>query len=175
MAIWSLRLVIAAAAAFGIGAAAADEAPRLFLAPGGLEVAPVSGAPVLAGFGDTEMFDARKTAIKAWGKPAEEGRMEECGAGPLDFARFGNDVTLHFQDGTFVGWSAGSDSTATLPQGAGVGSSLTEIEAAAGTLETFESSLGREFAAGEVFGIASGPGTDARVELFWSGVSCIFR
>ena len=41
--------------------------------------------------------------------------------------------------------------------------------------EVFESTLGTEFAAGEIFGILDGTGKSARVTHLWAGASCNMR
>ena len=46
---------------------------------------------------------------------------------------------------------------------------------AAYTVEVFESSLGTEFAAGDLSGILTADARDATVENLWAGATCIFR
>ncbi|AEQ50570.1 hypothetical protein [Pelagibacterium halotolerans] len=152
----------------------AQESLTLYLAPGGLEA---NGADesVPIDMDVTSQTDTVKSATKLWGEPDEHGRMEECGAGPIDFARFGNGVTLHFQNETFVGWLASNTSSASFANGLGVGAPVMDVEAVAGPVETFESTLGYEFAGENLFGIADGQGTKAEIEVLWSGISCVFR
>jgi hypothetical protein len=157
-----------------IAAGWAQESPMLYLAPGGLD-AEVAGAEIGVSMDTTSEPDTVKSATKLWGDPIEQGRMEECGAGPIDFARFGNGVTLHFQNQTFVGWSTSSESSATFANGLAIGAPVVDIEPVAGPVETFESSLGYEFGGDNLFGIANGPGTKAEIEVLWSGISCVFR
>ncbi|MEQ8446054.1 MAG: hypothetical protein RIB57_09225 [Pelagibacterium sp.] len=152
----------------------AQDGAALYLAPGGL-VAEAAGVEISIGMVTTSEADTVKSATKLWGDPAEQGRMEECGAGPIDFARFGNDVILHFQDETFVGWSASAESSASFANGLAIGVPVMKLEAMAGPVETFESSLGYEFAGENLFGVAAGPGTKAEIEVLWSGISCVFR
>lgn len=176
MAFSGLRVIIVALAAlWGIGAAAAD-AIELYLAPGGLEVVAQDGPPsIFIPVDGTSQSDIVKVATKIWGRPFAHITMEECGAGPIDAVRFENGVDLRFQEDVFVGWATGRDTEARFASGVGQGSAVAELDAIAGSVEVFESTIGHEFAAGNVFGTASGPGTGATIEMLWSGVSCIFR
>lgn len=160
--------------AMPMGAGWAQESPALYLASGGLDAQMAYGS-VHIGMNAANRTDTVKSARKLWGDALEQGRMEECGAGPIDFARFGNGVTLHFQDETFVGWSASAESSAGFANGLAVGTPVIDIEALVGPVETFESTLGHEFGGKNLFGVADGPGTRARIEVLWSGTSCVFR
>ena len=151
-----------------------DDTVPLYLAPGGLEAAGPDGPRVFA-MGDTGRTDIIAVASAAWGEPLDEYSMEECGYGEMEFAEFGSGVTLAFDGDAFIGWMTEPDAGARFENGTGAGSPVIDIETVAGPVETFESSIGHEFAADNVFGIASGPGTNATVEMLWSGVSCIFR
>ncbi|WP_339643923.1 hypothetical protein [uncultured Pelagibacterium sp.] len=168
------RLAWMVVLAMPMGVGWAQESPTLYLAPGGLD-AEMAYDSVHIGMNVTSRTDTVKSAIKLWGGALEQGRMEECGAGPIDFARFGNGVTLHFQDETFVGWSASAESSASFANGLTIGAPVIGIEAVAGPVETFESTLGHEFGGENLFGIADGPGTKAKIEVLWSGMSCVFR
>ena len=104
----------------------AEAGPLLNLTPDGL-------ALVDAGRGTSRALDfgldqvmARQAVTAARGAPTEEGANPECGAGPLDFARFAGDLTLWFQDGKFAGWALGPKGAADLrtASGLGVGSTL---------------------------------------------------
>ena len=101
----------------------------------------------------------------------------ECGAGPMTFADWGDGLQLHFQDGALVGWSAGQGTPrgfATLT-GIGVGSTLIDLRTAHRGVEVAVNSLGPEFGADDVYGLASGTGPTDRVTHLWAGVSCNFR
>lgn len=160
--------------AMPMGMGWAQKSPMLYLAPGGLNAETAYGA-VHIGMETTSQTDTVKSATKLWGEALEQGRMEECGAGPIDYARFSNGVTLHFQDEIFVGWSTSNASSAGFANGLTIGAPVIDIEAVAGPVETFESTLGNEFGAEDLFGIADGPGTRAKIEVLWSGISCVFR
>ncbi len=115
------------------------------------------------------------TALAARGA-AETGTNGECGAGPLDFATWADGLTLWFQDGVLAGWAlnGAAEGAASTAAGIAPGSSRAELESAyAVTVE--QTSLGTEFAAGELFGIIEGDGPEGRVSAMWAGVSCNFR
>lgn len=170
-----LRLILVMLTVLLPNGAAAGGAMELHLAPGGLEAIGTGGFAIFLPMEETSQAEALKAATRFWQPPVAQGTMEECGAGPIDFAIFGNGMTLHFQDGAFVGWATAPGAEARFADGRGIGSKVADIETVAGPVEAFESSIGNEFAADDVFGIASGPGTNATVEMLWSGVSCIFR
>ena len=107
------------------------------------------------------------------GPPAERSTNEECGAGPLAFAEWPDDLQLVFQEGRFVGWWV-DDPGLTTMSGVGVGSSLDQLKAAYAA-EVGESTLGPEFSAGGLGGLLSGRGPAARVTVLWAGVICAFR
>lgn len=109
------------------------------------------------------------------GKP-ETGQNGECGAGPLDFANWPDGFGLFFQNDKFVGWNLNSSGkpAVTTASGIGVGSSRAELESAYAA-KISETSLGTEFAAGELYGILDGPGQSATITNMWGGLSCNFR
>ncbi len=106
----------------------------------------------------------------------ETGRNEECEAGPLDYARWPDSLTLYGQDGKFAGWFADRGGAGTLATASGVGPGTTrqDLEAAYET-EVFESTLGTEFAAGELYGLLDSPHLDSPITALWAGTSCNFR
>lgn len=101
----------------------------------------------------------------------------ECGAGPMIFADWGDGLQFHFQDGALVGWSAARNTPrafATLT-GIGVGSPLIDLRTAHPGIKVEVTTLGAEFEADGVHGLASGTGPVDRVTVLWGGVSCYFR
>ena len=143
----------------------------LYLAPNGLETAR-SG---FLAMDVTSRSAIIEVASAAWGTPLSEYSMEECGYGEMEFAEFESGVTLAFDGDAFIGWMTEPDAKARFANGIGAGSPVAELNTIGGPIEAFESSIGHEFAAGAVFGVAAGPGTNAPIEMLWSGVSCIFR
>lgn len=114
-------------------------------------------------------------ALAYRGKPAT-GRNEECGAGPLDYAQWEDSLTLYGQGGQFVGWFIDSRAEGRISTAAGVGPGTTrqDLEAAYAA-EVFESTLGTEFAAGNLSGVLDSPHPDSPVSALWAGTSCNFR
>ena len=102
---------------------------------------------------------------------------DECGAGPVQFARWDDDLTLAFQDGKFAGWWAGEKAPAgfSTVQDIHVGSTLAEVRAAWPDVEVMNDSIGPEFASADIFGTLTGTTASARVTALWAGVSCVFR
>ncbi|MEO8795185.1 MAG: hypothetical protein ABI390_06925 [Daejeonella sp.] len=120
------------------------------------------------------------------GEPNSVGINTECGAGPLKMATWPNGLTLVFSEKKkgngewlFAGWFAGKpsgngDKPITMA-GVGVGSTLEELESAYVTTVT-KTTLGQEFAVKSGFyGILSGTGKKAKIDVMWSGTSCNFR
>lgn len=110
------------------------------------------------------------------GEAPTRSRNAECGAGPLDFAAWGDGLQLAFQAERFVGWSVdGATATHRTPEGVSVGQTLAQARTAWPTLQVTEDTIGPEFAAGDYFGTLSGLTDAARIKSLWAGVSCIFR
>ena len=107
------------------------------------------------------------------GKP-ETGQNGECGAGPLDFANWANGFGLFFQQGKLVGWNLIPGGDVTTASGIGPGSSRADLEGPYAA-KISETSLGAEFAAGELYGLLDGKGPSAKITYLWGGVSCNFR
>jgi len=114
------------------------------------------------------------------GMDPQRGHNAECGAGPLDMATWKDGLSVMLQGGRFVGWSVSpreaeiGDSSLTTIAGIGIGSTRRELEAAYTALVR-ETTLGQEFAAGDVFGVLDGAGPSARIIALWAGESCNFR
>lgn len=153
-------------------------------------VDPKSGATRPLGFGVSEA--QLKLVSERLKGPAEVGRAEECGAGPLAFLRWDDGLTLYSLDGLFAGWSLdetgapaavpakagakGAKAAARLTtiSGIGIGSTRAQL------LDVYDAkieqtTLGTEFNAAGLSGILDGTGAKARVTNLWSGVNCVFR
>lgn len=136
-------------------------------------VAPDSGRTRPIPFGTSRVDTLAALATR--GTPAT-GTNSECGAGPLAWARYADGLTLNFQDDRFAGWSVdrSAGGRVTTMAGIGPGSTRTALESAyAITLP--DSTLGTEFAAGDLGGLLDGPGPNARITDLWAGVTCQFR
>jgi hypothetical protein len=124
-------------------------------------------------FGSDQQL-TRDTVVKALGAPVEEAPQPECPPGPADQSRF-DEITLTFQDGTFVGWSAGRGSPLTTGDGIGVGSTLAELRDAFADVEFVDSTLGVEVIAGDYDMILSDETDEGQVDSMLAGVNCVFR
>jgi hypothetical protein len=173
---------LAAAAPANAAAPAAAPAPQagleLRLGGGGL----LAGQPGLHpsstyafGLPRAEIV-AAVAAIRGPATGEEENR--ECGAGPMQFTRFGT-LRLNFQEGRWVGWDL--DGPAASPPlatewGLGIGSVRSELDN--GDLDAArveQSTLGTEFSVSDVSGLLSGTGPNATVTHLWAGTDCAFR
>jgi hypothetical protein len=124
-------------------------------------------APALT-FGMPEEV-AVAAASTAFGTPSPREHNAECGEGPMDFVRYG-DLQLGFQEGKFAGWSLGGKSPGLRTAG---GITIGTPRSALGKIAVDEqSSLGPEFAVGEVGGVL---GEDDKVVALWAGLPCQFR
>ncbi|HEY0022362.1 MAG TPA: hypothetical protein VGB24_05610 [Longimicrobium sp.] len=142
------------------------------LAPDGLTLG--AGAPKRLVFGAPQA-GVLADVNAALGEPKEQGNQEECPAGPLYQASYEPGLQVVFQDGAFVGWFAREGSRFRTAQGIGPGSTVGELKKAYPSTTVEESSLGHEFAAGELYGVVTGPSDTATVEVMFAGTNCIFR
>lgn len=92
----------------------------------------------------------------------------ECGAGPVTAATWEDGLTLNFQDGQFVGW-VNTDRDLAVAGGFRAGMPRLSMP----QVSFQETSLGTEFARGDVYGLL-GEG-DETVRLLWAGTTCFFR
>lgn len=119
--------------------------------------------------------------------PAEKGRAEECGAGPLAYLSWNDGLTLYALDGLFAGWALdetgapaakGKDGEPapklTTISGIGIGSTRAQLLGAYDA-KIEQTTLGTEFNAAGLSGILDGTGAKAKVTNLWSGVNCVFR
>lgn len=164
----------AAASSPAVPAAAPAASPALAIEGEGLRLFdPATGASRPLPFGTP--WDQVLAALAFRGEPMT-GRNEECGAGPLEYARWEDSLTLYGQDGAFVGWFADRGAEGRISTAAGVGPGTTRQDLqAAYAAEVFESTLGTEFAAGGLFGVLDSPHLDSPVTAMWAGTSCNFR
>lgn len=115
------------------------------------------------------------------GDPAQRGVNTDCGAGALDIATWNDGLAVLGQDGRFAGWSldgagaqGSSGSDLTTVGGIGLGSTRRALESLH-AVQVGESSLGTEFAAGDLYGLLASDAADAAIVHLWAGTSCIFR
>lgn len=106
---------------------------------------------------------------------SEEGRLEECGEGPVDFVAFGPGLTAYFQNGVLSGWAARKDESLGTMTGVRVGMTRADLEQADRAVTIERSTLGEEFTSEGVSGLLDGSEPTARVETIWDGTACVFR
>jgi len=170
----------------GAEAGAAQHPPVMSLDGEGLRlVDPDSGATRPLAFGVP--LDQLKLVTEKLKGPAEAGRAEECGAGPLAYLSWKDGLTLYALDGLFAGWALdAADSPAakgkdgkpvpklTTISGIGIGSTRADLLGAYDA-KIEQTTLGTEFNAAGLSGILDGTGAKAKVTNLWSGVNCVFR
>ena len=106
-------------------------------------------------------------------------RLDECGAGPMEFAAYGP-LKLNFLDGKFVGWFAETGSDAVTVDGFTLGISLRDIRSERAATRIAASTLDGEFeySSGDgntIGGFLKGSGDGAVVTSLFAGVNCFFR
>lgn len=157
-------------------ATATNDLPEITLVPDGIIlVGAIEGrgtATVLA-FGT-----ARKTVLDVLAidfPPPDLTRNEECGAGPMDFARFGG-LTLNFQGDRLVGWFARPAANLVTADGIRPGDAMAQLRTGR-TVTMAQGTLEGEFSyAAETGGTIGGAaGADGRVASLHAGVNCFFR
>ena len=119
---------------------------------------------------------AAVAAMRGWETQSEANG--ECGAGPMEFTRFGK-LTLNFQNGRFVGWSLeGPRGSEPIEEeyGLGIGTPRAEVAAIDSDEVRFETTArGVEFDAGGIHGLLSSNAPDATVTALWAGTNCQYR
>ena len=150
----------------------APGAPGIVLAPDGLQVTG-GAAPAKIAFGGPQA----RVLVEAGavlGAPQNGGMQEECPAGPLYQTTFSG-LQLVFQDSAFVGWAAQTGSPLRTAEGVGPGSTLAQIRAAYPAATVDQTSLGTEFAAGDLYGVFTDSTASSPLEIMFAGINCIFR
>lgn len=164
------------------------------VAPGTGLTAPVAGGAALAVDGEGLRLINRESGSATalpFGAPADtvlgplerlrgaasRGTNEDCGAGPVQYASWGDGLSVVIQNGRFEGWgldgrARGAISTAS---GIGPGSSRAELDAAYGDVKVSRTSLGQEFSAGGFSGVIDGSTAGSRITDMWAGVNCVAR
>jgi hypothetical protein len=111
---------------------------------------------------------------------AETGTNRECRAGPLEFARWPDGLTLYAQAGKFAGWaldgrSAGTGAAGGISTAAGIGPGRTRADLdKAYSPAISQTDLGTEFSTGGLSGVLDGPDQTAQIIALWAGTSCNF-
>ena len=136
--------------------------------------------------GKTEEFvlgasrtDVDAAAERTFGSPDERTELAECGAGPMEFSRYGP-LTLNFQDGKLVGWFAREGTQVVTSDGIRPGARFRDLKVARSARMIAGSTLEGEFdylaADGQpIRGFVKGEGRDAKIDSLYAGVNCFFR
>lgn len=117
-------------------------------------------------------------AARVFGAP-ENSRNDECGAGPMEFARYGP-ITLNFQDGELVGWMAREGEGVLTSDSVMPGKPMRDLKIARSARMIENSTLDGEFeylaADGRpIRGFVEGEGRDAKIASLYAGQNCFFR
>lgn len=155
---------------------AASEQPKLAVESGGLRwFLPPNGSARPLAFGAPEA-DVLASLERVRG-PAGKGVNQDCGAGPVQYANWPDGLSLVFQNGSFAGWGLDLRASGGLATADGVGPGTTRsvLTDSFGSVTFQNTSLGTEFAAGDIFGLLDGTGPEAKVTHMWAGVSCVAR
>lgn len=120
----------------------------------------------------TPFHTTMHTLVAIFGHEVAVGFPQECGEGPLVSAAFQGQIGLMFQEDRLAGWILIDDDALSTATGLHVGSPRSAL-VAEGPISYFDSGIGTEFGAGDLFGLMSEAG-DA-VQGIWSGATCIFR
>lgn len=166
---------VAAPEAPVVNAATPAARPLLNLASDGLSlVDPESGSTRHVEFG-TAQYQTTQMIGSALGNFTGQAENPECGAGPLTSFDYPGGLTLFFQEGKFAGWDLDGQGGYSTANGIAIGTTRTELGESGSEVTVEESSIGHEFAAGELYGLLSDPGATGKVTNLWAGTTCIFR
>jgi hypothetical protein len=119
-----------------------------------------------------------RVATRWFGRPETSGN-KECGAGPMEFARYGP-LTLNFAQGRFAGWLAKEGPQVVTADGIAPGKMMRDLKVARAARMIPDSTLEGEFeyvaADGKpIGGFVKGAGRDARIVNLYAGTNCFFR
>ena len=114
-----------------------------------------------------------------WLAQPEISANGECGAGPMEFTRYGP-LTLNFAQGKFVGWLAEEGPQVVTADGIAPGKMMRDLKVARAARMIPGSTLEGEFeyvaADGKpIGGFVKGAGRDARIVSLYAGTNCFFR
>ena len=148
-------------------------APGLSLDADGLTILdPDAGETVLLSFGEQQ--GPVIAGLEAVLGPADETNdgNQECGNGQAAVASWDDRLFVDFDsDGAFLSWVTRPGSDLTTSDDVGLGSMVSEL----GDATFVESTLGNEFEAGDLGGLASEATPSGIIEQLWAGSICAFR
>ena len=192
-----LRMGVLAAALLAAGChdGAADRAPANAAASKATPAKPQAANRAVLDFegvifnspaGKTQEFNfgVSRTEIEAvaarmFGEADDRSTNGECGAGPMEFTRYGP-LTLNYQNGKLVGWFAKEGPQVVTTDGIKPGSFVRDLKVTRSVRMIADSTLEGEFdylaADGHpIGGFAKGDGRDAKIDSLYAGVNCFFR
>lgn len=99
----------------------------------------------------------------------------DCPTGPVVNVSRSDGLALTYRGDRLIGWQS-TDNNLRTAEGVMVGMSRAEAKAAYGDrIQSMESTIGDEMAAGEVGFLLGGPGDDARIDAIYAGENCFAR
>ena len=140
----------------------------------GLRIFDAAGAARALPFETPQATVIAAVAASVGGAAPEVTTNSECGAGPVQFARFANGLQLAFQDSKFAGWTLDQESLSTV-DGVEVGMSRAALSANRTVEMQEDSTLGAEFSAGDISGFFASTAADSPVTSLYAGLTCFFR
>jgi len=186
------RAAIAAAALLVLaacGSEPSDEAQQEAASAGEISADAVrlNGEGLSAG-GEKFFFNAGRSEVgtaleNVLGEPARSATNTECDEGPIDFVDYDGGLTLHFTDGSLVGWNwhLPYEGDGPISEDVAVAGDMTLglSRAAIAGREDFElledSTLGEEFRLGGGAGKVGGFIEDGEVAALFAGTQCFIR
>ena len=140
----------------------------------GLRIFDAAGAARALPFETPQATVIAAVAASVGGAAPEVITNSECGAGPVQFARFANGLQLAFQDSKFAGWTLDQEGLSTV-DGVEVGMSRAALSANRTVEMQEDSTLGAEFSAGDISGFFASTAADSPVTSMYAGLTCFFR
>lgn len=153
-------------------AAVREDAPPVTVSSTGLAIGKGDERTALTfGMAQEEAIAAMR---QARGMP-QITRNQECGAGVMDFAKFGP-LTLNFMGGKLAGWRTEGDVGIVTVDGMRTGLTLDDVRSER-SVEELDSTLGGEFqyAAADGGTIGGFVGAGGKITSLHAGTNCFFR
>jgi len=154
--------------------------PRLSLQGDGVVIG--TGAEALLPYGTPKVETERRVNEvlgPQLGAPRDVGTNGECGAGPMQFTRWGP-LQLGFLDGKLAGWLLEDGSPIVTTDGISPGITFADLQTERSAEIDATSTLEGEFRyfapdGGTIGGFLSGEGGSATIQSLYAGTQCFFR
>lgn len=123
----------------------------------------------------TARDEVDKALQSAFGKAPETSRIEECGAGPMEFSQFGP-LQVGYLDGKLAGWFLGEGKGVVTSDGIRPGTTLDALSSER-QVQRLDTTLEGEFqyTAADYGTITGFAAPDRTVTALAAGVTCFFR